>query len=278
MDGEATDRDTNVGAGRATVARIYDYFLGGSNNFPADREAGDRIIQAVPETQAIARANRMFLQRAVRKLATLGFRQFLDIGSGIPTEGNVHEIAHRVDPRSRVLYVDIDPVAVMVSNEMLAGRPYSRAVVGDMTKPDELLASLRQPDLAAIIDLSQPTALLYLSVLQVVPDDQLRGVVDPIKNALPTSSALAISHISPVIVDIAGRDPVNDGLDVYRTHAATNITLRSAEQILPLFDGFTLMEPGVTRSTDWHPDVDYEDPHHDQRERSPLLCGIGLKR
>ncbi|WP_019030755.1 SAM-dependent methyltransferase [Salinispora arenicola] len=277
MGGGETGRDTS-GSGRATVARIYDYFLGGTYNFPADREAGDRIIHAVPETPIIARANRMFLRRAVRKLATLGFRQFLDMGSGIPTEGNVHEIAEQVDPRSRVLYIDIDPVAVMVSNEMLVGNPYCRAIVGDLTRPDELLEALRQPDLAEIIDLTQPTALLYFSVLQSVPDDQLHRAVEPIRNELPASSALAISHIGPTIIDTAGADPVNNGIGVYRTHAATHITLRSAEQLLPLFDGFTLMEPGLTRSSDWHPDANNEDPYHEQPERSPMLCGIGLRR
>ncbi|RKN50420.1 SAM-dependent methyltransferase [Micromonospora endolithica] len=277
MGSGGVDGEAGGGAGRATVARMYDYFLGGKNNFPADREAGDRILHAVPDTRTIVRANRMFLRRAVRKLASLGFRQFLDIGSGIPTEGNVHEIAQRVDPRSRVLYVDIDPVAVMVSNEMLLGNPYCRAVVGDLTKPEELLESLRQPDLAEIIDLTQPTALLYFSVLQTVPDSQLHAVVEPIRNELPTASALAISHISPVLVHTAGADPVNEGVDVYRSHAATHITLRSAEQLLPLFDGFTLMEPGLTRSADWHPDPDNEDPYHDRPERSPMLGGVGLK-
>jgi hypothetical protein len=277
MDSGGTGSFEQAGAGRATVARIYDYLLGGKNNFAADREAGDRLMQAVPESRQIARANRVFLRRVVRRLATLGFRQFLDMGSGIPTGGNVHEIAQGVDPRSRVLYVDIDPVAVMVSNEMLVSNPYCRAVVGDLTRPDELLDALRQPDLVEIIDLTEPIALLYFSVLQLVPDEQLGAVVEPIKAVLPTASALAISHISPVIVNTAGADPVNTGIDVYRTHAASNIALRSAEQLLPLFDGFTLLEPGLTRLAAWHPDDNDDDPYREQPERSPMLGGVGLK-
>ncbi|MFG3423222.1 SAM-dependent methyltransferase [Micromonospora sp. NPDC048063] len=273
-----TDRNqSDAMSGRATVARIYDYFLGGKNNFPADREAAERILQAVPESRAIAIANRTFLRRVVRRLATQGFRQFLDIGSGIPTEGNVHEIAQSVDPHCRILYVDIDPVAVMVSNEMLIGNPYCRAIEGNFNRPDQLLTALQEPDLADIIDLDQPTALLYFSVLHQVPDDQLLGVVEPMKAQLAAGSALAISHASPVIAERHGDSPVKTGIDVYRTQAATQVTLRSAEQLLPLFDGFELMEPGLTRTSAWHPIPGDGDPYCDQPDRSPMLGGVAIK-
>ena len=264
--------------GRATVARIYDYLLGGKHNFPADRAAAQRLLHVVPDSADIARSNRNFLARVVRTLAAQGIRQFIDLGSGIPTEGNVHHIAQQVDPTTRVLYVDIDPVAIVASNEILADNPHCRAIEGDFTEPEALLDTLGHGELATIFDLDQPTALLYLSVLSQVPSGEVDDIVTPLRERLVEGSAIAISHISPVVMDTYGEDLVQTGLDVYRTHAAAEIIMRTAEELLPLFGDFELIDPGLTRLSEWRPSPEYADPYADKPWESPMTGGVAVRR
>ncbi|RNH97804.1 hypothetical protein EEZ25_29360 [Micromonospora aurantiaca] len=263
--------------GRATVARMYDYLLGGKHNFPADRAAAQQLLQVVPESADIALSNRLFLGRAVQALADRGIRQFIDLGSGIPTQGNVHEIVQRVHRASRVLYVDIDPVAIVAANEILADNPYCRAIEGDFTRPDLIADALTRGDLATIFDLDQPTALLYFAVLQQVRPSQVESIVAPLRDRLPAGSAIAISHISQVAVDTHGEDSVEIAKNVFRAQADTEITLRSPEEILPLFGDFTLLEPGLTRLPDWRPRRGEPDPYVNAPERSPMLGGVGIR-
>ncbi|WP_307871102.1 SAM-dependent methyltransferase [Micromonospora sp. C51] len=264
--------------GKATVARIYDYLLGGSQNFEADRTAAEQILQAVPESRAMARSNRLFMQRAVETLTERGIRQFLDLGSGIPTQGNVHEIAQAADPQARVLYVDIDPVAVVASNRILAGNPTCRAIEGDFTQPELILDALSGGDLATVIDLGQPTALLYCSVLQTVPQDQIDAVVAPIRDQLAAGSALVISHVSATLADRYNASTVSAGKDVFRRKAGTEVTLRTDAQITDLFGDFTMIEPGLVPLNQWRPQLSEPDPYADRPVPSPMRGAVALRQ
>ncbi|MEU7611060.1 SAM-dependent methyltransferase [Micromonospora sp. NPDC049204] len=277
MVSDETGQEPASAGGRATVARMYDYLLGGKHNFPADRAAAQALQRVVPESADIALSNRQFLGRAVQVLAERGIRQFIDLGSGIPTQGNVHHIVQRVDPTARVLYVDIDPVAIVASNEILSGNPYCRAIEGDFTRPDLVLDALAEGDLATLFDLDQPAALLYFAVLQQVSPSQVEAVVAPLRDRLVVGSAIAISHLSHVAVDTHGEDSVQVAKDVYRTQARTEITLRSPEEITPLFGDFSLLEPGLTRLSEWRPLGDGSDPYASAPERSPMVGGVGIR-
>ena len=153
---------------RPSAARMYDYYLGGAHNFGPDRELGRKVLEFVPDGQLLAQANRAFLHRAVRFLLSRGIQQFLDIGSGIPTAGNVHEVAQKEAPGSRVLYVDHDHVAVAHSEALLRDNPDARVLHADLRNPDEILSS---PALHEVLDLSQPVGLLLVAVLHFIPDE-----------------------------------------------------------------------------------------------------------
>ena len=204
----------------ATAARMYDYYLGGIHNFPADQDAARKLIALFPHIPAGARANRAFLRRAVRYLATIGVRQFLDIGSGIPTAGNVHEVAQSVAPDARVVYVDIDPVAVAESQEILEGNDGAAAIRGDLRSPDGILA---------------------------------HPAVRRLLGALAPGSYLVISHAAaesfPTPRDI---DPEVDG--IYDRVTATSVKLRTRPDVVPFFGDVELIEPGVVWLNEWRPD------------------------
>ncbi|MFI7645152.1 SAM-dependent methyltransferase [Micromonospora sp. NPDC049460] len=276
MTDQQTSAQSPVG-GRATVARIYDYFLGGRQNFEADREAARQILQAIPESADMARSNRLFLRRAVHTLAEAGIQQFLDLGSGIPTQGNVHEIAQAIDPAIRVLYVDIDPVAVVASNQILMGNPTCRAIEGDFTRPDLILDALAGGDLATMIDLDQPTALLYCSVLHQVPNDRIDDVVAPIRDRLVAGSAMVISHVSAVVTDQYSESTLSTGKNVFRTQAATEITLRTDAQLTALFGDLTMIEPGLVPLNDWRPELSEPDPYAAAPMPSPMRGAVAIR-
>lgn len=275
-----TDQRTAAGGvdlGRATVARIYDYLLGGERNFPADRAAAHQLLQAVPEARDIAWSNRLFLRRAVQVLAEAGIRQFLDLGSGIPTQGNVHEVAQAIAPDSRVLYVDIDPVAVVASNEILMGGPH-RALEGDFTQPELLLDTLSDSDLAAVIDLNKPVAVLYCAVLQQVPDNRIDAVIAPIRDQLVSGSAMVISHLSAAgVTDAYDETAVSTAKSVFRAQAATEITLRTDAQLGALFGDFTIMAPGLVPLSDWRPELSGPDPYSAAPTRSPMHGAVATR-
>ncbi|MCG5466659.1 SAM-dependent methyltransferase [Micromonospora sp. MED01] len=275
-----TDQRTAAGGvdfGRATVARIYDYLLGGERNFPADRAAAHQLLQAVPEARDIAWSNRLFLRRAVHVLAEAGIRQFLDLGSGIPTQGNVHEVAQAIAPDSRVLYVDIDPVAVVASNEILMGGPH-RALEGDFTQPELLLDTLSDSDLATVIDLNRPVAVLYCAVLQQVPDNRIDAVIAPIRDQLAPGSAMVISHLSAVdVTDAYDETTVSTAKSVFKAQAATEITLRTDAQLGALFGDFTIMAPGLVPLSDWRPELSGPDPYSTAPTRSPMHGAVAAR-
>ena len=252
-------------------ARVYDYFLGGAHNVEADREMARRLEQAMPDIGEIMRANRTFLRRAVRFLVAAGIRQFLDLGSGIPTVGNVHEVAQSAAPDSTVVYVDIDPVAVAQSEAVLAGRAGIAVVQADLREPDAVLAD---PALQAALDFDQPVAVLLMGVLH-----QLSGA-DPVtmlagyRSVLVPGSYLALSHASS---DHRPQESRALQATYNRGYApGTEMTLRSGPEIMRLFEGFELVEPGLVQLPQWRPDSPADVGDHP--ERFSTYAGVGIRR
>ncbi|MBY8870737.1 SAM-dependent methyltransferase [Micromonospora sp. PLK6-60] len=237
-----------------TIARMYDYYLGGTENLDVDREAADQVIAAVPDVVAGIRQNRAFLGRAVRFLAAeAGIRQFIDIGAGLPTQGNVHEIAHGVDPAARVVYVDFDPEVVAHAGALLAREPNAVAIEGDVRRPEELLA---HPRLRELVDLDRPLAILMIAVVHFIPDaEDPAGVVGRYRDALPGGSYLALTHAT---ADGIPADAASDAMDVYRS-GVTPLYLRRRERVAAQLAGLTLVEPGLVNVAEWRPDASKPD-------------------
>lgn len=257
-----------------TAARIYDYMLGGSHNFAADRAAAHTLIDAIPDVRGMAQANRSFLHRAVRYLIGAGVRQFLDIGSGIPTVGNVHQIAQHAAPDARVVYVDIDPIAIIHSRQLLANNEGATAVLADLRRPTEILALLGEPEQRAVLDLSQPVALLLVSMLHFVPiDDEAYPAVDALKRALAPGSFLVVSHAAAEGWD---EDATGAAQDVYRK-TATPGGPRTGAQIARFFDSLDMIEPGLVWVTEWRPEHNQGDPFAQDPKRSGMVAGIARK-
>ena len=248
---------------RPSVARVYDYFLGGAHNFDVDRQLAEAISRAAPDVVETARANRHFLRRAVRFLTDAGVRQFLDIGSGIPTVGNVHEIAQAAAPDARVVYVDIDPIAVAHSRAILRDNPNATVLCIDLRDPAKILA-----EATVLLDFSQPVAVLLAGVLHFLPDSDEPGeVVRQLRDGLAPGSYLLISHATG-----DGQPPeVREAQQL--TSRAAEITLRTNAEIATYFGPFTLVEPGLVRVGRWRPDPsDEPDPHP---ERVAGYAGVG---
>jgi len=234
---------------RPHSARMYDYYLGGSTNFPADREAVGRLMAVFPQVLASARANRGFMHRSTRYLAGRGLRQFLDIGTGIPTQPNLHEIAQAVAPDARIVYVDNDPIVLAHAQALLLSNPAGRTayVEADLAAPAAILAA---PALLDTLDLSRPVALSLNAVLHFIPDaDGVYEIVETLKGSLAPGSALVVSHGTTDFFPAA-----QGGADVYRS-VGTSLQPRSLEEVTRFFDGWDLVDPGVTVSYRWHPDA-----------------------
>lgn len=242
--------DTEV----ANPARVYDYWLGGSHNFAADRRFADIVQQHVPNVPEVARANRAFLRRAVQVMLDQGLDQFLDLGSGIPTVGNVHELVHRVNPRARVVYVDSEPVAVAHSQAILAGNAAARMVQADVTSPDALLNRAEVTDL---LDLTRPIGLLMVAVLHFVPDSaDPAGIVARYRDRVAVGSYLALSHTTANAQTAAGS---RTAADAYQQTSAS-VYLRTPEQVTAYAADWTLLDPGVVPVPLWRPDPDEPAP------------------
>lgn len=257
----------------ATAARMYDYYLGGTHNFPADREAAEQMLAIYPQVPAVARANRAFLGRAIRYIASQGVRQFLDIGSGIPTQGNVHEVVESVLDDGRVVYVDIDPVAVAESMDLLDGNPNAIAIHGDLKDPQPILDN---PQVRALLDFDQPVALLLAAVLHFVPDDVAFDVVAKIMSAFPPGSYLAISHAVPgdgLVTD----DDEESAKAIYKRQTATPLTLRPRAGVALFFEGLELVEPGLVWIPQWRPEPTDPQDFADNPRASAGLAAVGRK-
>ncbi|MEU3859515.1 SAM-dependent methyltransferase [Streptomyces sp. NPDC028722] len=242
-----------------SVSRIYDYYLGGSHNFEVDREAARAAMEFLPGLPKIMQANRAFMRRAVRFAAGEGITQFLDIGSGIPTFGSVHEVAGAAAPGARVVYVDHDPVAVAHSEAVLAGHDDAGVVAADLRKPQEILSA---PRLERLIDLNRPVALLLVAILHFVEDaDDPYGAVAELRDALAPGSLLILTHASYEGIPVpAGR--AEGAVDVYKD-IRNPLIMRSREEIARFFEGYDMVEPGLVPMPQWRPDSapEHEDPY-----------------
>ncbi|MGC5029572.1 SAM-dependent methyltransferase [Micromonospora sp. DT229] len=232
---------------RPSAARVYDYFLGGAHNFEIDRQLADQIAAMTPNLPATMRAGREFLRRAVRVLLDAGIDQFLDIGSGIPTVGNVHEVAQAANPKARVVYVDIDPVAVAHSRELLADNELTGVIHADLREPERILAEAGRLQL---LDFGRPMGILLAGVVHFVPDaDRPADILATLRAAAAPGSHLVISHST-------FEDQPQEMLDAQRLSArtSTEITLRSRAEITGFFGDWTILEPGVVHMELWRPD------------------------
>jgi O-methyltransferase involved in polyketide biosynthesis len=235
-----------------SVARMYDYFLGGKDNFASDREAADAVSEALPSVAAVARANRMFLQRAVRYVTGQGIDQFLDLGAGLPTQGNVHEVAQSVNPDARVVYVDNDPVVTSHGRALLASDESTAVIEADMREPDDVLDD---PQTTKLIDLDRPLCVLFVAVLHFVPDEEdPAGLVARYRDILPPGSHVIFSHAA-----IEEQRNVGVGAAYRSRSASAPFVARTREQVTSFLDGFTIVEPGVVRLHEWRPEIgEYE--------------------
>jgi SAM-dependent methyltransferase len=254
---------------KPSAARIYDAHLGGFHNFQVDRDAAAKIVAFMPELPDIMRANRSFLRRAVRHLVGQGVTQFLDLGSGIPTVGNVHEIAWKANPDCRIVYVDADPIAVSHSRNILGGIDHATAIRGDLRSPQDILGD---PETRRLLDFSQPIAVLMFAVLHFVPDDDdPAAVIRSYLDAMVPGSYLAISHAS-----LEGPEPAKaeEATQQFR-RSVTDFSMRTRAEITSLFDGLELVEPGVVYLPEWRPDPgdDVSDP-----QRTSTFAGVARKR
>ncbi|MFI5757279.1 SAM-dependent methyltransferase [Streptomyces sp. NPDC051569] len=255
---------------RAHSARMYDYYLGGTTNFPADREAAGRAMAAFPSILATARINRRFMHRSVRFLARSGMRQFLDIGTGIPTSPNLHEVAQGEVPDAHVVYTDNDPIVLTHARALLHSDPAGRTayVHADVTLPEALLAA---EEIRATLDFTRPIALSLNALLHFVTDEHdAHEIVEHLKDALPSGSTLAIAHVTTEF------DP--EGIarltGAYRA-AGTPGQARTREEIARFFTGWELFEPGITPSHAWRPDPGDQGENVTDKEAA---CYVGVAR
>ena len=256
--------DTTV----AHPARVYDYWLGGKDNFAADREAAERVLAVAPGLRFRVRANRAFLARTVRFLATdCEVRQFLDIGTGIPTANNTHEVAQAAAPASRIVYVDNDPIVLAHARALLTSTPEGATAYLD--------ADLREPELilrsaARTLDLSRPVALMMLIILHLIPDAEQPGkIVARLMSALPVGSYLVLAHPASDIQPAAMAEMTRRVNERMRGAMAT---MRTHDEILSFFDGLKLIEPGVVQPQQWRSDPATETP-----AEVTAWCGVALK-
>jgi S-adenosyl methyltransferase len=238
---------------RPSIARVYDFFLGGKDNFAIDRMAGQKALEITPDAMEAGRASRAFLRRTVRLLAAeAGIRQFLDLGSGLPSQGNVHEVAHSVDPSIRVVYVDNDPMVLTHGRALLADNHTTTVIEADIRRPDEILhnATVRQ-----YLDFTKPVGLLMLAVLHHVGDDEAPAeIAAKLRASLAPGSYLALSHFR----DPAGLDPAVSA-NAHEVERVFNATLgtgrwRQQDEILSYFGDFELLDPGLVPLADWRPE------------------------
>lgn len=258
----------DVDTGLPSAARLYDYLLGGGHNFAADRALAEKFIQVQPNARTIARLNRSFLRRAVLHLVDAGVRQFLDLGSGIPTVGNVHEIAGRAAPGSRVVYVDFEDVAVAHSRMILERDDSATILQEDMTDPDAVLSAARG---TGLLDFAEPIGVLAVGVFHFVPPERdPAAVVAAYRDAVVPGSHLALSQFTP---DLQPEEMA--GVVEVMKKSANPMYPRTHAEITALFEGFDLVEPGVVPLPLWRPE---EGAAEEDAERAGIFAGVGRKR
>lgn len=258
-----------IDTSRPHPARMYDYFLGGWDNYEVDREAAQRVLDVAPDVVLGARANREFLRRSVRFLVEGGIRQIIDIGTGIPTSPNTHEIAHSVSPDVRIAYIDNDPIVATHAGARLIGTGNTGFFLGDMREPRTIL---EHPTIGELIDFDEPVALLLVSVLHFVTDDEdPAAMLTTLREALPAGSYLVLSHATGDF----HAEVAPEVMEVYKK-ATASLTARSHAEVLTLFDGYDLVEPGLVQVPLWHPEG--EEPKPADLRRIGVYGGVGRKR
>jgi SAM-dependent methyltransferase len=258
----------------AHSARVYDWWLGGKDNFAADRELGQQIVDLVPMTPASARANRAFLHRAAGMAAARGVHQFLDLGAGLPTADNTHSVVQRIDPKNSVVYVDYDPLVLAHARALLAGNGPTTVVQADIRDPDAILAN---PEVTEAIDFGQPVCVLAVAVLHfLTEDDNPHAVVNRFRRAMAPGSYLVISHITG-----DGTPEADEAITLMRKQMADPPTLRSHAQVLRFFHGFDLLAPGVVPVHRWQataPDPEPGSRSHEEDGPFWMYAGVGRKQ
>jgi hypothetical protein len=240
---------------RPNAGRVYDYYLGGGHNLDVDRRFAKQIIKQAPEVISVARYNRGFLRRSAQLLAQNGVRQFLDLGSGIPTAGNVHQVVQKVDPDCRVVYVDHEWVAVKHSELLLQDSDNVGVVQEDIRDVSRLLETVSE---RGLLDLEQPVAVLMYAVLHFIPDsDDPAGIVAAYRDATVPGSYLAISH------GTIDHDPerLGETAKMYQ-QSTTPLYVRTKNEVLRMFEGYTLLAPGIVYTVQWQPDDPEDIPEH----------------
>ncbi|MGW2255043.1 SAM-dependent methyltransferase [Kitasatospora sp. NPDC001660] len=241
-----TDLPTDLQTDRPHPARIYDYWLGGKDNFPPDRAAAEHAIAAAPDIPQAARENRAFLRRAVRLCVEAGVRQFIDIGSGLPARGNVHEVAQELAPDARVVYIDNDPIVLAHGRALLADNRSTTVLTGDLRDVEELLD---RAELRSLIDLSQPVAVLLLAVLHFVDDAQAAAAVRAVRDRVAPGSHLLVSHSTA-----EGNPQRAEEVGKTWENATSRIKGRGRAEVEAFFEGWELLEPGVDFVPLWRPE------------------------
>jgi hypothetical protein len=253
---DETDKTDEIDISRPHPARMYDWYLGGKHNYPVDREMGRQMLALDPRVPVMARVNRAFMHRATRWLAEHGVRQFLDIGTGIPTEPNLHQVAQGIAPDARVVYCDNDPIVPAHASALLRGTPegVTEYLQADVREPDAIIESARQ-----VIDFDRPVALSLVALLHFVPDgDGAHELVGDLLSQLPTGSYLMMTHAT------ADFTPEKSAAAVEKlTAAGVTLTLRSRTGFARFFDGLDLVEPGVVVVDKWHPELGDPVPSQD---------------
>ncbi len=257
---------TSVDLDKPSAARAYDYVLGGNHNFAVDRELVARLLEIQPDVKRYAIMNRAFMRRAVLFMVEQGIRQFLDLGSGIPTVGNVHEIAQEADPSARVVYVDNEHVAVAHSQLLLERNDNAVMVHADITKPALVLGDQAT---RGLIDFDQPVGLLAVTTGHYVLEDAA-GVFRTYQDAVPSGSYLAITHLSN---DFIETDEITETMRRSQNH----VMPRNREEVMALFGDWELVEPGLTTTSQWRPER-AEDLPEDAGRRDALYAGVARKR
>ncbi|EXG81681.1 Protein of unknown function (DUF574) [Cryptosporangium arvum DSM 44712] len=237
----------HIDTSRPHVARMYDYYLGGKDNFQVDRDAVAAVEVAMPEVRQLALENRAFLRRAVRFMAQTGIRQFIDIGAGLPTVGNTHEIAQRAAPDAHVVYVDKDPIVLAHGRALLATDDRTTVVTADLREPRKVI---EHPDVRELIDFDRPVGVMLIAMTHFLRTDEFDPVIGALRDALAPGSHLAATHVT---VDNHPPEAV-DGVEAAYRATPTPIYFRREDEIAAVFAGFELVEPGLVTIDKWRPD------------------------
>ncbi|GAB2824018.1 SAM-dependent methyltransferase [Streptomyces daliensis] len=251
-------------------ARMYDFYLGGMDNYEVDRTAAGRVLELVPHIRTTARGNRDFHHRAVRTAVDMGIRQFIDIGTGIPTSPNTHEVARAAAPDARVAYVDNDPIVATYAGAKLTNLGNADFVLADLREPKSII---EHDGMRQLIDFDKPVALMLVAVLHFITEDEdPAGILKELTDRLPDGSALILSHVTGDFDE--DRDAIGQAAHVYDS-ATARLTLRTYDEVLPYFKGFELLEPGLVQPPLWRPDG--QAPTEKELTQHAGYAGMGIK-